>query len=196
MSEDLRDILRKVEQGELSVQEGAALLGGSKATPPPPNEPPPPAGQAIEDDLEERLAFWKRWWMIPLWAGMGVFAIGAALIALGDLYQWKFWFVCGFFPLLFGLAAMLVAWWSQRARWVHLRIREHSGHRVSLSFPLPLRLTRWAFQLFGHRIPGLSEQQAVLENIDPLLTEMDKNHDPIAVEVNEPDGDEVRVYIT
>lgn len=195
MSEDLRDILQKVERGELSAQEGAALLSGNQTTPPPP-ESPPPAEQVVEDDLEERLASWKRWWMIPLWAGMGIFAIGAALIALGDLYQWKFWFVCGFFPLLLGLVAMLLAWWSQRAHWVHLRIREHSGHRMNLSFPIPLRLTRWAFQLFGHRIPGLGEQQAVLDSIAPLLKEMETNHEPIAVEVNEPDGGEVRVYIT
>lgn len=196
MSEDLREILRKVERGELSAKEGAVLLGQSQTTPPPPNAPPPPVGQTVEDDLEERLASWKRWWMIPLWVGMGIFAIGAALVALGDIYQWKFWFVCGFFPLLLGLAAMLVAWWSQGAHWVHLRIREHNGHRVNLSFPIPLRITRWAFQLFGQRIPGMREQPAVLDNLGPLLKEMEKNHEPIAVEVNEPDGDEVRVYIT
>jgi hypothetical protein len=196
MSEDLREILRRVERGELSAQEGAALLGGSQTAPPLTDAPPPPAGQAVEDDLKERLASWKRWWMIPLWVGMGIFAIGAALIALGDIYQWKFWFVCGFFPLLLGLTAMLAAWWSQRAHWVHLRIREHNGRRVNLSFPIPLRITRWAFQLFGHRIPGLGEQQAVLDSLGPLLKEMEKNHEPIAVEVNEPDGGEVRVYIT
>ncbi len=214
MPVNMREILERVERGELSAQQGAALLAGGEEphapeTPVPvsaeaQDTPPPGAGEAQAETpapdpgLEERLEYWKRWWMVPLWIGMGIFAIGAALIAWGHTSQRVFWFVCGFFPLFFGLFAMLVAWWSQTARWVHVRVKEgkQGGTRVMISLPVPLRLAGWFLRTFGNAIPGLREQKSAREMIGPMLDQLEKDREPIAIEVNDKDGTEVQVYIT
>ncbi len=217
MSSNWREILEKVERGELTAEQGAALMSGA----PPPAEPlqpapeaagapPPPAaaeasaGEAApraepDPELDARLEYWKRWWLIPLWVGLGVFIAGAGLIAWGYVGQRTFWFVCGFFPLLLGLLGIFVSWWSQTARWVHVRVREGQGgatNRVTISLPVPIKLVGWALHIFGDRIPGLSEQKAVRESLPSLFKELEQNRDPIAVEVNEKNGTEVRIYIT
>jgi len=228
MAENWREILDKVARGELTAEQGAVLMGGGKleaeAAPAPPApepapephsqpEPPPsgpsfarasaPAGASPEPDsdpeLSSRLEYWKRWWLIPLWIGLGIFIAGAGLIAWGYTSQRTFWFVCGFLPLLFGLLGIVVSWWSQTARWVHVRVHSQKGgttNRVTVSMPLPIRLVDWGLRIFGDRIPGLNEHKAVRDSLPALFTELEHNREPIAVEVNEKDGTEVRIYIT
>lgn len=206
----MREILEKVERGELTAQQGAALLAGEEqpaseahagaaafrgetpAVETPADEP------KSDPDLENRLKYWKRWWMVPLWVGIGIFAIGAGLIAWGHTSERMFWFVCGFFPLFLGLVTMSIAWWSQYARWVHVRVKEgkSGGTRVSISLPVPLRLAGWTMSTFGNHIPGLRDQKDAREMIGPMLNQLDKDRETIAVEVNEKDGTEVQVYIT
>ena len=132
MSENWREILDKVARGELTAEQGAVLMGGGKLeaeTAPgrphlnlPPNLSPSlsraPSGPSFarastaagaspepdsDPELSSRLEYWKRWWLIPLWIGLGIFIAGAGLIAWGYTSQRTFWFVCGFLPLLFGL---------------------------------------------------------------------------------------------
>ena len=215
MSANWREILEKIERGELTAEQGAALMSGEKqAAPAAEPEPPPAPGEPFtqastnaapevepepDAELAGRLDYWKRWWLIPLWIGMGIFIAGAGLIAWGYTSQRTFWFVCGFFPLLLGLLGIVVSWWSQTARWVHVRVRDQKGgttNRVTVSMPLPIRLVGWGLRMFGDRIPGLNEQKAVRDSLPALFAELEKNHDPIAVEVNEKNGSEVRIYIT
>ena len=161
------------------------------------------AGSSPEPDSDpefsSRLEYWKRWWLIPLWIGLGIFIAGAGLIAWGYTSQRTFWFVCGFLPLLFGLLGIVVSWWSQTARWVHVRVHSRNGgttNRVNISMPLPIRLVGWGLRIFGDRIPGLSEHKEVRDSLPALFTELEHNREPIAVEVNEKDGNEVKIYIT
>ena len=229
-----REILEKVERGELTAEEGAALMSTEGTAAPVPSQPaippapvvpaeaaeePEPAAPAAEParvkpfdssaweepapspdpELEERLEYWKRWWLIPLWVGMGIFLMGAAIIAWGHTSQQVFWFVCGFFPLLLGLLGMFLSWWSQTARWVHVRVRDKKGgkeNRVMISMPVPIRLASWFLRVFGDLIPGLRDQKDVREMLPPLLEALEKDRSPMSVEVNEKDGSEVQVYIT
>ena len=216
-----REILEKVERGELTAEEGAALMGGQAPANPAepaasqPVQPPPvdwttggePAAAAVEEEagpepdveLDERLKYWKRWWMVPLWVGMGVFLVGAALIAWGHAGQRMFWFVCGFFPLLLGLLAMFLSWWSQTARWLHVRVRDQKGgkvNRVMISMPVPIRLAGWFLRVFGGSIPGRRDQPQVLETLPSMLSALEQDREPLSVEVNEKDGSEVQVYFT
>ena len=228
MSANWREILEKVERGELTAEEGAVLMSSGKpgdavppAAPAPepapqPQSPPEPAparsGESFararaaaeaepdsDPEFSSRLEYWKRWWLIPLWIGLGIFIAGAGLIAWGYTSQRTFWFVCGFLPLLFGLLGIVLSWWSQTARWVHVRVREQKGgttNRVNISMPLPIRVVGWALRIFGDRIPGLNEHKAVRDSLPMLFTELEHSRDPIAVEVNEKNGSEVKIYIT
>jgi hypothetical protein len=193
-----REILEKIEQGLLSPEEGARLMedgrpaaaeaAGAAGSPPVDDEPP------AEPEPDPRLDYWKRWWMVPLWVGISIFVLAAALMAWAHLQSRGFWFVCSFFPLGFGLLVMLLGWWSQNSRWVHVRIREKGGHRIAISLPIPTTLTKWFFRVFGKMIPGLRDQDQVLSSLPDLLDELGNTKEPLSVEVNDGD-DEVQVYI-
>lgn len=208
-----REILEKVERGELTPEEGAAQMADASRYIPmgepapaqgaaqtsPPASPPPAEKAEVVDDYENLYGFWKQWWAIPLWVGTGIFAVGAILMAWGNYGRHLFWFVCGIFPLLLGLLVMLLAFWSRKARWLHVRVRESSEGRrsnVAISMPLPTRLVGWFLKTFGSRIPGLREQPQVIRSMPEIMAALDASGgDPLIVEVNEPNGAEVRVYI-
>lgn len=241
MDAKTREILEKVERGELTPEEGAALMAGTARTlpletqpePPSPGDlavpgaipvggTPPPApttGPAegtlppafaagsgpsanpepeVVEDFHSLVGKWKNWWVIPLWAGTGVFVLGAIWMAWGNYSQHLFWFYCGIFPLLLGLGVMLLALWSRRSRWLHVRVKSDKGDRhdrVAISMPLPTHLVGWIFKTFGGSIPGLREQPEVIRSMPEIMAALGQNGDPLIVEVNEKNGDEVRVYI-
>ena len=120
----------------------------------------------------------------------------AQTLRRGGLY--RPWRLASFAVLL----VMGVAWWSQSAHWVHVRVNEPAkdegrhATRVSVSMPLPINLASWFLRTFGGTIPGLREQRQVLDSLPDLLKELDRNHEPIVVEVNDKDNSEVKVYIT
>ncbi|RPI32784.1 MAG: hypothetical protein EHM70_08030 [Chloroflexota bacterium] len=141
---------------------------------------------------------WQKWWMIPLWIGVGVTVIGAMLM----FWAWSasgfsFWFACAWFPFLFGVLLMALAWGSNKMRWLHVRVYQKSGEwprTIAISLPLPLRLTAWFLRNFGSLIPnldkatGLDEMILALENTSPDA--------PFYVEVDEGEnGERVEVFI-
>ena len=216
MDTKLREILEKVERGELTPTEAAALLAqNSEPIQPQPGAiqeqplpkpaadqevpPTPPSSEPeVVEDFEGFTARWKNWWVVPLWIGAGVFVLGAIWIAWGNYSQHFFWFYCGIFPLLLGLGVMGVSFWSRQARWLHVRIksdRHGRRERIAISMPLPITLVGWFLKTFGARIPGLREQHDVIDTLPEMLAALDKNGDPLIVEVNDKGGEEVRVYI-
>ncbi|HLE51070.1 MAG TPA: hypothetical protein VI755_03375, partial [Anaerolineales bacterium] len=118
-------ILEMIESGVITPAEGTRLLkalegvyepdaslAGDFETAPSSEQAsstasPPPATTAEEaveavhgtglpkEEFNARLAGWRRWWMIPLWVGVGITIIG------GSLMFWafqstgiSFWFAC------------------------------------------------------------------------------------------------------
>ena len=223
-----REILEKVERGELTPEEGAALMGDAArvlpldvqtpavpsvttaqagetgadknfrpASPEAPGSSSAPEPEVVED-FHNLVGHWKNWWVIPLWVGTGIFVLGAIWVTWGNYSQHLFWFYCGIFPLLLGLGVMLLAFWSRQARWLHVRVKSDKGdrhNRVAISMPLPTHLVGWIFKTFGNRIPGLREQPEVIANMPEIMAALDKTGDPLIVEVNDKNGDEVKVYI-
>src|SRR5512141_2121130 len=107
-----REILEKIERGELTPEEGASRMGQTGEQPAEPLPAPaqivvasPPASSqnaestaqppfqteehapAPDPAFESRLNYWKRWWQVPLFAGIGIFLLGAALVAWGHSSQ-------------------------------------------------------------------------------------------------------------
>lgn len=148
----------------------------------------------LPPDIEK----WRRWWMLPLWAGVGFTVLGGWLMYL-DLQNSNigFWFLCAWVPLLLGVAVMTLAWQSRTARWLHLRVYQKPGEwpqKIAISFPLPIRLTAWVLRTFRDKIPGLPDT-----SIDELILALGESatpENPLYVEVDQgEDGERVQIYI-
>jgi hypothetical protein len=175
-----------------SVQETA--VGASQAPP----EPVRP--EVLPDTPPEDLDRWRRYWMIPLWIGVGITVFG------GLLMYWAlesagvgFWFICATIPFIVGILAMVVGAQSRTAHWLHLRVQQPPGERpqrIAISFPIPIGLTIWFFRTFRHRIPGMD---SVPENIDEILNALrdsTSSENPIYIRVDDDeDGDKVEIFI-
>ena len=196
MSENdlIGEILRRIERGELSADDGLTQLNAL--------ERPTRDWQTEEPDrqksaeLESEIARWKRWWSIPFSIGIGITLLGAGLMYWGVVSAglgWIFWL--SWIPLLFGQLVIILSWNSQYARWVHVRIRQRSGtrpQRIAFSLPLPIRFGVWLLRHFGSYIPQLQDKQ-----LDDILSTLDDSLSsdlPIFIHVNE-DEEDVLVYV-
>lgn len=219
-------VLEMIENGVITPEEGARLLTAlddpalpgepadyfssepENLTTPRLSEPgnfadPFPEGRANgfepgERPLDPGLQHWRRWWMIPMWIGVGITVVGGLLMFLA--YQASgmgFWFGCAWLPFLMGVGVMALAWGSRTSRWLHLRIQQKPGERpetIMLSFPLPLRFTAWAIRTFGRYIPQLNKT-----GVDEMILALGKTtgpENPFYIEVDEgEDGERVQIYI-
>ena len=148
------DILRKVEQGELSTEDGARLLeelemgpyypeiseplpaAAETVLPAPELEvipPPAPADPSADanpapqlTDLEtERFNFWQRWWLFPFGVGVVLLLLGAYWMYLGFMAAGLGWgFWLSWIPFGLGVLITAAAARSRTARWLHVRVHE------------------------------------------------------------------------
>ena len=162
-----------------------------------PEDAPEPAPTSPEPPFDPGQAGWRGWWQWPLWVGVCVTVVAGGLMYLA--YQgsgFGFWFACTWFPFLFGVMLMALAWASRTAPWIHIRVQQKPGERperIAISLPIPLRLTAWFLRTFR---PHLGEMNKVnpadmimaLKNVTPET--------PFYVKVDEgDDGEKVEVYI-
>jgi len=183
-------ILKLIEEGEISVEEGARRLEALKgfpeeteaaAAPPAPEAPARPV--------------WVRWlWQVVFWPAVLVLALGG--LAVTAVYAWEAahgWLVVGGLLLALGVLGILVGWWMQRARWLYVHVRQPDGPNILIAMPLPLRLVGWLLRIARPFVPQLRET-----GVDELLLALHeelKDGRPFTVEVNEgQDGEQVRVY--
>jgi hypothetical protein len=149
-----------------------------------------------EEALERELGAWKRWWTIPFWVGVAITLVSAGLMYWGystARFSWGFWM--SWLPFLLGTVLLTVAWRSQTARWLHVRVRQKPGAKpalIAISIPLPLRFVAWLLRVFGRYIPDLRDKDIglILETLDESLS----SQTPLYVHVNE-DEEDVQVYI-
>jgi hypothetical protein len=205
-SERMR-ILQMIEDGQVSAADGLKLLDAlgadaaaasvDETTPPADSAAPARPGQpAANPDLD----YWRRWWIVPMWAGIGVLLVGALLMfAAYQAGGFGFWFVCAALPFAAGVLIMALAAGSRSARWLHVRVRANqSAHdwprNIALSFPLPIRLTAGLLRLVGPFIPALKDHG--LDELILALAETTSSEAPLYVDVDEGEGGErVQVYI-
>ncbi len=198
------DIINKVKNGELSVEEAAGRLetmeasadSGSPTEPlssdMPAAEELPAAGPGDEIPLPD-LGWWQHAWLIPLGIGVAITSLSAWLLSWGYMNERMFWFYCSWLPLLLGIFVLMLGAWSRQARWAHVRIRSKDGTRISVSAPLPARFAGWVLRFLTPRVPALKEKH--LEALPVILDALGSSHEPIFVDVDDEDGDQVRVYI-
>ena len=218
MSDAKMQILRMIEDKEITTEEGIKLLEALSAgetgsvkevsvgeeeeatTEAQPEEIKAPESENLVPEEPEPspvvppdLANMRHLWLIPLVMGGMLGAIGLAIIILiQTTSQGSFFLVCGWLPVLLGLMIVFLAVWSRNARWLHIRIR--GEQRITLSFPLPLRLTGWIMRLVRPYVPQLEET-----GLDEIILSLDEglgNEGGFYVDVqDDEDGEQVQVYI-
>ena len=158
------------------------------------------SGEVIENEFEHNIEKWKRYWVIPLWIGVGITIIGSLLMLW--VYQstgFSFWFACTWFPFLLGVALIAMAWGSRSARWLHLRVKQEPGEwpqTIAFSFPLPLNFAAWFMRTFGQFIPKVNEIGLDFDQIIESFKDSTTPETPFYIEVDEGDnGETVQIYI-
>ena len=159
------------------------------AEPIPPGSTPPSA---------DEISKWKRWWVIPMWIGAGITVVGGLLMYWAlSANGFGFWFACAWFPFLFGVAVLALAWSSRTSPWLHVRIHQAPGERpqkIAISFPIPIRLTVWGLRTFGHHIPHMGDTS--LDEVILSLKDVAADGTPFFVDVDEGEnGERVQVFI-
>lgn len=202
MENERLKILRMLETGEIDAEEALSLLAAIDA---PDSELPgrtrPGAGggdlgQPAQSStpLAAQRRRWARFWIYPLMAGGLVLILGSLVMALVYATGAKRgWLVCGWLPMILGLLGMLLAWWTRRAKWLHMRIREGGRKKMALSFPLPLAFAAWVLRILRPLVPKLGET-----GVDELIIALrDSGRDePISIDVqDDQEGEQVQVYI-
>jgi len=211
-TEERVQILEMIEAGTISPEEGLKLLQALEA----PQEeetdldapgleyvsefadPPQSEEDLIPNHDPEDMRKWKRWWMIPLWIGVGITVIsGFLMYAAWNDNGLGFWFACTWFPFLLGVGVLALAWGSRTSPWLHLRIHQKPGEkpeRIAFSFPLPIRLSAWFLRVFGRFIPNMDATG--LDEVILSLKETTNEDTPLIVNVDEgEDGERVQIII-
>ncbi len=193
-------ILQMIEDGKISAAEGLRLLGALSRDAAAAGPAPEPAAPPRDRDAPPDPAWsgWRRWWLIPMGAGIGITLIG------GLLLYWAYaaaglslWLACAALPFGLGVLSMAVAASLRSAKWIHVRVdtgRDEWPRRIALSFPLPIGLTAWFLRTFGPHIPAL--KKTGVDEVIMALGEGTTPDNPLYVEVDEGrDGEKVKVYI-
>jgi hypothetical protein len=200
MSEERLQILKMLQAGQIDAEQASALLAAV-------GEPEPGTEASMEDvDEVEVLAptpesaarmrdSWSRFWILLLVAGVAVLFLGALIISLTYSAD-TLWgaLLCGWPLALVGLAVVLLAIWSRRATWMHLRISEGGQRKIAFGFPLPLTLAAWVMRVAQPFIPQL--QETGVDDLIIALRESAAHGQPFSIDVqDDEDGERVQLYI-
>jgi len=192
IDESKLEILKKVEKGVLSVEEGAdllAILDGKNA-----NIPDQEVVTSVNLDKEssndsyttEVPTGWKSLWSIPLW--LGIIFMGLSGFWLYSSYGRSglgvgFWFA--FFFLFVSTAIVFFGWRLIAGRWMALNIsskNETKSEKFKIWIPFPIHFASWVFRNFGHLMP----EDVKNKNYDQIINDLDSSL---------PDGQPFRVDI-
>lgn len=198
------DILDRIARGEISAEAGAVLLQAvNSLEAEQPSEPgivtsdTSPTFQPAPALPEEEVAAVHRWWLVGIWIGAAILALGAGGIVWAYLAQgYHFWFYCSWLPFLLGLAVMMLAWSSRSARWMYINVQEGraGGSHVRFGMPLPINFARWVLHRFGSWFKDLKAEQR--EVIEAFLDAAATSSEAMMVNVDDPEaGDHVEVYL-
>ena len=202
-SEEQRRILKMVEDGKISADEAMTLIRALEQNADEAEvevfDAAPSSGPSVDapefEDVKRRA---RKFAMIPLWIGVGITVLFAGLMFSAIQNQgFGFWFYCLSFPFLFGVLLMALSAGGRYARWMFVDVRQKPGEtpgRITFGFPVPLGFVAWVLRNFGHRIKGLDSPDAARE----MATMLDKtisSDTPLIVNVDDDDGEKVRLYI-
>ncbi|MHB8135811.1 MAG: hypothetical protein ACYDH1_16495 [Anaerolineaceae bacterium] len=206
VKEDYRlSILKKVETGEISLESASRLLSEIEKLDE--GDPAIETGESVvslEDGGDEfknvpnKPGWGVIFWILPLLLGVITTAFSANWLYRSfqnDGMGFGFWF--SFIPLGIGIFLIYFSWVLERARWIHIFIRQPAGEkpqRIVLGFPLPLKFALSVIRVFKINIPGKfgsQDLEVMLQSIDQQINKQE----PIYIDVDDKDGTKVEIYI-
>jgi hypothetical protein len=205
LDENKIEILRRVEQGTLSIEEGAHLLeileGGAGSVEPSTVLKEEFVTNSSSEEGHEKLsvpAGWRAIWGIFLW--LGVIFMGLSGYWLLSSYNRSglgvgFWFALFF--LLISCAIVYFGLQLLASKWMVLKIRGEDGdetRRINIWVPLPMQLASWFFRTFGSHLP----ESVKSRHIDDILAGMENSmaeDEPYVVEIDGQKGTSANINI-
>jgi hypothetical protein len=171
----VRDVLKKVENGEMSIEEGVLRLAELEKGLPAAGEPagivapqpivePLPSPEWVEPDIPEaheqeqdnfdfsmddyrKLDRLRIWWLLPFILSLILTALGAWWIYSGwRVAEFGLGFWLAWLPFLLGVGGMALSWSMESGPWLHVRIRQRPGSSPqNIAISLPLPLRALGF---------------------------------------------------
>lgn len=199
------EILKRVQNGTLSAEEGSDLIGildrgREAATGQEVIDPVPPLDDTATQESPRVSGWWKALWSLILIGGAVLTGFSALWAYRG--YEraglgWGFWL--SWIPFIIGLLWMIFGWMLLDSPWMHLKIRasdEGKPQKINIAIPLPIRLISWGIKTFGHHMPADLKEKGV----DEMLVEVEnalKRREPFQIAVDDrEDGDQVFITIS
>jgi hypothetical protein len=203
LDENKLEILRKVENGTLSVEEGADLIGMLERTKTEPesksSSPASPAEPSSPLQKHEASGCWKAAWSMFLVGGAILSGFSAYWIFQG--YQnhgvsWGFWL--SWIPMIIGIVLMLFGWALMESPWMNVKIhskKEEKKFTFIFSMPVPFNIARWVMRNFGQYMPDEVKSQEILNILEQAEASVNRG-EPFQVQVDDDkDGSTVDISI-
>ncbi len=205
MSEAKKQILQMLQDGKVTADQAMELLQAVTPTGESETfdseEPEPLTGDIIQPSAPPDMGRFRQFWQIPFFIALGALIVSG--LGLRSLYRSSegnisFWFICVWSIFVFTFILAMLAFMSRNAAWVHVRVKERGGRRISISLPLPLSLASWVLKIIRGFVGD--EEREKLDLAASLITAARENlkmpgSDPLMVNVNDDDGEQVQVYI-
>ena len=178
-STNTMDVLHKLDQGEIDVEEAERLL----------MEQTPSVEKDADWSVSEDQMRTRSWWLILFAIGFGFLVFGWGVATLGGWW----WLLAG--PLLLvGIVLALLGVASMQSPWAQIRIFDNKrghAHKFTFGLPIPIRIATWGLKNFGHYSPQLDRT-----DIDEILLALDEFESnlaqgpPISVDITDSDNGE------
>jgi len=213
MKEERRRILQMLQDGTISADQAMELLqvldeegepeeieyGGTAEYMATSQEPL--QGEILTARTPPNMERYRRFWKIPFVISLVIlllFGLWLRSIYLSSEGAITFGFICVWSFFMLAFLATLLAFFSRRATWLHVRVQEKDGHRIAISLPLPLGLAGWGIKVahgfVDEKTRGqLDMAEAFLAAAKDELKQPGSG--PMTIDVDDDDGDKVQVYI-
>lgn len=186
MNEAQLKILQLVADHTITAAEAELLLDAMED---PAEAAPAPEAAEITPTPPDKPK-WAAHWLIPFTSGLLLASAGfgyTAMAVLGLID--RLWLFLTVFVWLMGCILIILAWFSQSSKWLHIKVK-NERERINISLPLPPSWIAWGLKLARPFIPA--SNQDVINGIFEIPAE-ELWADGFWVEVDELNGEQVKI---
>lgn len=186
MNEAELKVLQLVADHTITAAEAETLLDAMEV--PAEADPAPEPAQTISAAPDKPK--WAAHWLIPLISGLVLASAGFGYTVIAGLgLISRFWLFLTVLVWLVGCILIILAWFSQSSKWLHIKVK-NERERINISLPLPPGLIGWALKIARPFIPNTN--QAIISDVFETPAE-ELWADGFWVEVDEVNGEQVKI---